>query len=47
LIEVKVDEKLFKSRVLGVKDGDIVGIKGRLVSTNNLISLMCERLQVF
>jgi lysyl-tRNA synthetase class II len=44
-VDVLVDNEVFLNQLKKMKTGDIVGIKGRVAYNNNLLNLVCERLQ--
>jgi len=47
LIQVKIDGDTFKKELKELKEGDIIGVKGRIINNNNNHEVVCERLQIF
>ncbi|MDR0986020.1 MAG: hypothetical protein LBL60_03700 [Mycoplasmataceae bacterium] len=47
LIDVNLDSAIFKREIKSIKNGAIVGIKGRISQKDNQMLLIGERLQVY
>jgi hypothetical protein len=47
LVDVRLDNDLFKKEINLISSGSLVGIKGRIKMDNNYMHLIGERLQIF